>query len=224
MHGEYGDKGLWRTRNLSSKYESCRLKNLPKLSPDVTNVIVHKYIEDVGIKVQEGKGLFLCAKAIPGNTYGTGIGKTTTAATIINEYTIQRGYEHLKGDRKLTHRANPAIFLKISDFQNLFNSQFRGPIEVKERASCNYYKMKIAAMSVELLVLDDIAVRTGTEAFINEMYEILDHRATEDLATIFTSNVTLDKLEPLYGERIVSRIKGMTVTVYYADKDHRVKS
>lgn len=47
---------------------------------------------------------------------------------------------------------------------------------------------------VDLLIVDDIALRGCPEGFQNELYEIIDCRSTEDTTTIFTSNVTFDEL------------------------------
>lgn len=221
MHGAYGDKGLWTTRNVPQKYEECSLENLPKLEPETTDTLVRKYGRLVVEKVQDGLGLFLYSKPTAGNKFGTGNGKTTTAITLLNEYMVARAYQHLKGENRLTSKANPALFVKSSDFQNVYNSQFRGTKEMQEEASLKYYRLKERMLTVELLVIDDVALRAGTEAFVNEMYEIIDHRAVEELATIFTSNIPMEELATIYGDRIVSRIEGMTVALPFSGKDNR---
>ena len=223
MHGECGDKGLWRTRNVPSKYEGCRLNTLPKLSPETTDALIRRYITNIIKHVRNGTGVFLYSAPTPENKFGTGNGKTTSACTIIIQVLIERAYVHLTSDDKITYKANPALFVKSSDFQNMYNAQFRGSIEMQQEASAKYYRFKQAMMNVELLAIDDIAIRTGTEAFLNEMYEIIDHRAVEELATIFTSNIPLNELSSLYGERIVSRIQGMSVEVPFNGNDHRKK-
>ncbi len=160
MHGAYGDKGLWTTRNVPQKYEDCSLENLPKLEPETTDTLVRKYGRLVVEKVQDGLGLFLYSKPTATNKFGTGNGKTTTAITLLNEYMVARAYQHLKGENRLTSKANPALFIKSSDFQNVYNSQFRGTKEMQEEASLKYYRLKERMLSVELLVIDD-GVVTG---------------------------------------------------------------
>ena len=223
MHGASGDRGLWTTRNVPHKYEGCSLQNLPKLEPERTDNLVRKYGSLVLDKVQDGLGLFLYSKPTATNKFGTGNGKTTTAITLFNEYLVERAYQHLKGINRLTSKANPALFVKSSDFQNVYNSQFRGTKEMQEVASLRYYRLKESMLNVELLVIDDVALRAGTEAFINEMYEIIDHRAVEELATIFTSNIPMEDLASIYGDRIVSRIEGMTVPLAFEGNDNRKK-
>lgn len=77
-------------------------------------------------------------------------------------------------------------------------------------------------MSVELLVFDDIGIRQKiTDNFENELTEIIDGRDSDTLATIYTSNLPIDKLADTLGDRIASRIDGMTVSVAFKGKDHR---
>lgn len=223
LHGEFGNKGLWRTRNVPSKYEGCTLNTLPKLSPASTDALIRRYITNIVKHVKTGTGVFLYSAPTPDNKFGTGNGKTTSACTAINDFVVERAYTHLTTTDKLTHRANPALFVKSSEFQNMYNAQFRGTQDMQQEASLKYYRFKQAMMNVELLAIDDIAIRTGTEAFLNEMYEIIDHRAVEELATIFTSNIPLADLASIYGERIVSRIQGMSVEVPFNGKDNRKK-
>lgn len=220
MHGESGKGGIWKARNVPEKYEDCRIANLPTMSPSSSDGLIRRYSGTLSEKVKDGVGLYLFSVPTTDNKLGTGNGKTTTAISLLNDYTILRVIEHLKGD-KLKH--NPSLFMRISDFQNIYNSQFRGSIEMQKEASRRYYKAKESMKQVYLLVADDIAIRSATEAFVNELYEIIEHRATEELCTIFTSNVPLNNLEPVYGDRIVSRIEGMAIPVGFNGIDRRRK-
>jgi DNA replication protein DnaC len=74
---------------------------------------------------------------------------------------------------------------------------------------------------VELLVIDDIAVRGGTEAFLNEMYELVDTRANNGGTTIYTSNLPINEIGAVLGERIASRIEGMAVPMELRGEDNR---
>ena len=94
---------------------------------------------------------------------------------------------------------------------------------MQETASKKYYAVKDRIKSVDLLIFDDVATKATTEAFTEELYEIIDYRATEELATVFTSNVPLSEIADLLGDRIASRIEGMTVPVEFAGKDFRKK-
>lgn len=218
-HGETGNGGYWATRNVPSKYASLTADDLPKGKSFDT---IRRYVDKLPKVVEEGTGLYLFSMPSNDNPFGTGVGKTLSATVILNEFTKIQSKRITR--KEVDVHYNPSLFVKSSDFQNKYNSQFRGSKAMQEQASIDYYNYKLLMKNVQLLVIDDIATRTGTEAFINEMYEIIDHRATEDCATIFTSNIPLIKLDQFLDERIVSRIDGMAVQVPFAGVDNRKKS
>lgn len=230
MHGVTGKGnrgGLWATTGVPKKYKGARIDNLPTEAENPKAfALATKYVANVLTFVNEkNAGLFLYSIPNPSNMMGTGTGKTTTAVTILNHYVIERARQYLKGTHDL--KTNPAYFVKATELQNTFNSQFRGGRELQEQASAKYYSLKKKVKETELVVFDDIATRGSriSEAFEDELYEILDYRSTNNVgATIFTSNVTMDELEKALGQRIASRIAGMTVKVGFEGKDNRLDS
>lgn len=214
LHGTGGTGGFWATRNVPRKYSDCLLENLPikEDNPKIYKA-VEGYVGDVLNRVQKtNRGIYFC-----GNT---GTGKTTVAVTILNEYLIARVIQHLKGEKKI--EVNPVLFIKLAEFQNIYNSQFRGTPDMQNESAMRYYKFKQRMKEVDLLVVDDIALRGCPEGFQNELYEIIDWRATEDATTLFTSNVTYEELSEYVGERIASRILGMCGNqIILKGKDHR---
>lgn len=221
LHGTKGDGGFWRTTGVPTRYKNCLLDNLPiqAENPKVYEV-VKKYISDFD-KFVNNKGVGFLFNSIPNeqNKLGTGTGKTTTAITILNEYLLFMVKKYATGEAILKN--NPAYFVKASEYQNKYNSQFRGSIDQQQQASDDYYRIKKRMKQVNLLVVDDIAIRDMTEAFKNELYEVIDHRATEGKATIYTSNLPLIKLYDLLGERIASRIEGMVIDLKFKGQDFR---
>lgn len=216
LHGTDGKGGFWARRNVPKKYSNVLKENIP-INSEPANVAIYKaviaYIENVIEKVQEQhRGLYF--------TGGTGTGKTTVAVAIMNEYLLERCKQHLRGGVKI--EVNPVLFLKLSDFQNLYNSQFRGTPDMQNDNAMSYYRFKDRMKETELLVIDDLALRGCGDGFQNELYEILDCRSTEDITTFFTSNVTYEELPEYVGGRITSRIQGMCgKEVILKGKDHR---
>lgn len=223
MYGSDGTGGLWKSRNVPAKYSNNFIDSLPIAEANpVAYATVEKYVGNVIQYVQEKKvGLFFFSKPCLENKFGTGTGKTTAAITILNHYLLERLRQHLKNERNIDD--NPVYFCKSTDLQTAFNAQFRGSSEMQKVASERYYAIKNRAKAVELLVFDDIATKASTESFTEELYEIIDHRATEELATIYTSNMTLEDVADLLGDRIASRIEGMTVPVAFTGRDYRRK-
>lgn len=223
MYGSDGTGGLWKSRNVPAKYSDAWLNELPiKDSNPVAYATVEKYINDVVKYVQDKKvGLFFFSKPCPENRFGTGTGKTTAAITILNHYLLERLRQHLRNEKLITD--NPVYFCKSTDLQTAYNAQFRGTPDMQRASSERYYAIKDRAKVVELLVFDDIATKASTEAFTEELYEIIDYRAAEELTTIFTSNMTMDAVADMMGDRIASRIEGMTVPVAFTGRDWRKK-
>lgn len=222
LHGSKGDGGFWRATGVPARYRNCLMNNLPiKEQNPIIYEKIEKYLSKMEYYIDEkGVGLFLHSIPSKENYFGTGTGKTTSAITILNEYVLYAVRKHLKGEKEIKG-INPALFVKASEFQNKYNAQFRGSQESQKEASDSFYNFKGKMKKVPLLVIDDIAVRDCTEAFKNELFEIIDHRATEGLATIYTSNLKLEDVKGLLGERITSRIDGMTVKLGFVGKDNR---
>lgn len=221
LHGQDGASGFWTASGIPAKYKECLIDNLPtKTDNPRAYTIAEKYVSNISAYVEErGMGLFLFSVPSKENTFGTGTGKTTTAITILNEYVLASVKLHLQKKKEL--KQNPALFIKASEFQNKYNAQFRGSVATQQQASDVFYKFKNRMKKVELLVVDDIAIRDTTEAFKNELFEIVDYRVTEGLATIYTSNHPLPVVKELLGDRIASRIEGDCFQVAFTGKDHR---
>lgn len=200
-HGTNGKGGLWVTRGLPKKYRDNFKDNLPieKENPKVYKAVI-MYIDDILNRVTwQSRGIYFVG--------ATGTGKTTIVATILNEFLRARIIQHMQGGKSI--EKNPVFFVKLAEFQNIYNSQFRGNLDRQSDNADRYSRMKKLMKEVELLVIDDIALRGCTEGFQTEMYEIIDYRATEELCTLFTSNETYEGLQECFGERIRSRIEGM---------------
>lgn len=221
LHGTGGNAGFWGALNVPNRYKECLIENLP-IGEDNPNVlaVVNKYIGNIDHYVNEKNiGLFLFSIPDATNRFGTGTGKTTTAITVLNEFVIDQVRRHVRGEKGLTK--NPALFVKASEFQNIYNGQFRGNYDLQQATSDTYYRFKKRMKDVDLLVIDDIAVRDTTDAFKNELFEIIDHRSTYDKTTIFTSNLPIEKVAEVLGDRIASRIEGMCYMLGLKGKDHR---
>lgn len=228
MYGVEGGKGgLFATTGVPAKYRACSVANLPIQNENPKAYeFTKKYCSDVIRMVSEkGVGLFLFSIPTKENPFGTGTGKTTTAVTILNTFLKERCKTHLRGEADLTE--NPVLFIKGTELQNTFNAQFRGTLDMKDKSSAKYYKMKEQIKKTELVVIDDLATRGSriSEAYEDELYEILDYRATAETgATIFTANVNSNDVASALGERIASRIAGMTVALGFTGNDNRVNS
>lgn len=220
LHGQSGDGGVWSMAGIPKAYAHCTLGNIP-FSADNPQAAraMRIYCADILQNVQEGLGFYLCAIPNRQNPRGTGTGKTTAACTILNEFLAARVIQHFRQVREIDEV--PGLFVGVAKFQNLFNSQFRGPADMKNEASRRYYTFKARMIKTELLVLDDIGIRDATPAFLGEFFEIIDSRIADGRATIYTSNVPISTVAEKLDERIASRIEGSTETVAFEGEDKR---
>lgn len=201
-----------RFAKIPKKYQGCNLNNLPigEENPKIYDIVQRYCSKFQEVALGQGLGLYL---------YGTqtGTGKTVTACSILNAF-IEVG-TWLVCKSKLECPDILGMFQSLSEFQNLYNSQFRTD---DKKVSLDYQRTKHHMKHCLLLVLDDIAIRNATETFQNELYEVLNYRDINTLPTIFTSNVEPARLSEYYDYRIVSRISNST-SLKFKGEDHRNK-
>lgn len=221
-YGASGQTGVFGLAGVPKKYKEATIENLPieKENPDIYKA-VKMISRNVDQFIDEGLGLYLYSVPNKENPRGTGTGKTTTAITILNMYLQKRLVQHVNGERPISDV--PAMFVKTSRFQNLYNSQFRGTQDEQQRASSQFNREKKLMIETDLLVLDDVALRSATEAFANEMYEIIDERTTEERAIILTSNEPIETVGKILSEQVRSRIEGSCELLAFEGEDKRRK-
>ncbi len=87
------------------------------------------------------------------------------------------------------------------------------------RAKININNLERSAVRLKefpgLLGLDDIGAEKGSEFVIEKLYLIIDHRQSNGLQTVITSNFTLDELTKKTDPRITSRIKSMCIQMMF---------
>ena len=204
--------------HVPKRYVNCTPENLPieKDNPQAYKTVI-KYCSNILKFVTEDcYSIYMYSVPDPKiNKLGTGTGKTTCACAILNKFIAEYVWDITKKGGYMD--TVPALFVRCADFQNKYAEQCRN----QEGASEMYYSYKNRMKSCKLLVIDDIALRDCTEAFECELYEVIDHRVSEMLPTIYTSNVDLEQLGVLLGNRIASRIREDCILKKFVGKDHR---
>jgi len=145
-----------------------------------------------------------------------GTGKTTTSVAVLNEYLLK----HFVGsvERGITPKQRPAYFLDV----NLLEADYytfnrpKVPEDIAEPASRRYYKAIEKAKFTDFVVCDDIGVRDATEGFRGDLHSVINHRVTNMLPTIYTSNNPIEQLPDIYGEqRLADRIRDMCLPIHF---------
>lgn len=146
-----------------------------------------------------------------------GTGKTTTACAILNEW-ILRYYVGIvaRGERP---EQVPAFFLDVNEFQTHYN--LASMTDDKDEIDAIKETIKLT-QTVPFLVMDDLGVREPTEAFRAYLHAIINHRVTNRLPTVFTSNIPLDELPEVFGERrLYDRIRDNCVEIEFEGESKR---
>lgn len=73
-------------------------------------------------------------------------------------------------------------------------------------------------LDVDLLIIDDLGTELNNSFISSELFNVLNSRLLAGKKTIISTNLTLEKLNEAYSERIISRIIGhYTIFKFYGD-------
>lgn len=232
VHGAEGTGGIVQRANIPQDY---RLMTLDESPVKQIERVVCRYENEEGeaevesepmygvisdyvatFKRQFGEGATQI-KSVYLFSASPGTGKTTTAAVIANEY-IMRHYigSRLRGLNTLDR---PAYFLSMNRWHSEYHAFNRRnvPEHIAEPAAAGYYEAHRTAKTVPFLVIDDIGVREGSEAFNMDFLDLVDHRVSNKLPTVYTSNVPIEDIRDMYDEkgRIFDRVRDLCIPIEF---------
>ena len=132
-----------------------------------------------------------------------GAGKTYTAAILANELMKRHFVE--------------VLFLKMPEAVARIKKTFGSD---KQNPDKNMFeKMR----EVEMLILDDLGIEKVSDWLADKIYQVVEHRYSNNLPMIITSNQSLDDLAKIYREQVSSRITEKTKSIQFTQKDKRQK-
>lgn len=138
-----------------------------------------------------GTGLYIHSKT-PGS------GKTMLSCCIANEI-LKRNDICLR-------------FITASDFIQL---KFKS-----DKKEADWDKIKSIKKST-LLILDDLGANNSKDSIDNALFDLIDYRNKNNLATIYTSNLGKTELREKFNERVVSRILDSSIPVVMPEESIR---
>ena len=147
-------------------------------------------------QIQARNGLFI---------YGeVGVGKTHIACAMAKEI-MNNGFE--------------VMFYNTGKFLEMLRNEFNKDFNENE----DYKGLFQEAMDFKgILILDDIGAEKVSDWVIERLYLIINEKYESMIPVIFTSNCDKEILSARLGDRIVSRIAGMTVTLEIPGRDRRL--
>lgn len=140
----------------------------------------------------------------------TGVGKTTLASIIFRAY-AERNVSVVWTD-----------FNRFIDkIRDTYDDEYRGPSQSQ---------IVDAALSAQFLMLDDLGSMTRSAQRKNSLYaedaieavrKIFNHRLVKQLPTVVTTNLTKEQLYEQFGDRVISRLRGLCAGATMSGSDYR---
>ncbi len=96
-------------------------------------------------------------------------------------------------------------------------------MQTKYEDSKEYNALVESILNVDLLVIDDLTEKT-TDSKNIELFTIIDYRLNNSKSTIISTNLTLEEMQDIYEDRVISRIIGnYIIKRFYGDDIRRLK-
>lgn len=188
--------------NLSRIPESYRY-NI-SLKPDQDDLpaflALDEYREAVVDRVQEGKGLYIWGKS-------TGSGKTSWACKIMSHYFRKIAFN--------TGLENEGLYIFLPTFLEDLRDNY-------DNKDPEFEQVLSMVKSCKLLIIDDIGAERVTEWVRERVVSIINTRVSNNLTTIYTSNLSPEELKEELGDRISSRVIGSSQIIEITGGDRRV--
>lgn len=220
-HGYNGLGGRIGAANVPADYKGVTLANSPARSTQAAAYrLAEPYAQTFARQfgdAAEGrriKSLYLYSES-------PGTGKTTTAAALTHEWVVRHYIGSLQRGSQPTER--PAYFLDVNAWQTLFLGFNRShvPAETAEPLAAEYYAMERRTKDAPFAVLDDIGVRSATEAFRADLHSIVNYRVSNALPTVYTSNVLLADLAQVFDARLADRVREQCAEIVFVGGSKR---
>jgi DNA replication protein DnaC len=224
MHGYSGTGGRVANAGTPADYRLLTVKNSPAREAQAQLYsTVEKYIATFermfdaygdnfpNKESRRIKSLYLWSES-------PGTGKTTTAIAVLNEWMIAHYLGSLKRNRQALQI--PAYFLDVNAFQTEYNL---ATMTNDDAAMANVKATIQRAQTAPFAVLDDIGVRSASEAFRSYVHAIVNYRTTNALPTVFTSNLPIEEMAVVFDARLYDRMRDMCAVLHFSGESKRGK-
>lgn len=107
------------------------------------------------------------------------------------------------------------LYTRVPDLIGFIRAQWRTDSETSSYAAVRRY------VDLDLLVLDELGVQSGTQNEQALLFEVIDARLSENKPTVFLSNFAPQDLADIIGIRLIDRIKGKCVPKKFSGESRR---
>lgn len=136
--------------------------------------------------------------------YGSvGIGKTYLTHCIMNEM-----------------KKNNKVFFYLTAFEFFdLAREHSFSRDDDEQTATQYHDL----VTCDILIIDDLGSELNNSFTNTQLYSVINERMIQNLATIISTNLSLNDIRSIYGERIFSRISGSFELIRMFGDDIRIK-
>lgn len=208
LEGLDGRSGRIGNAGLPDDYRGITLANSSARESQAKNyAIFERYVKT--FNRGDVKSLYLWSES-------PGTGKTTSAAALISEWIARDYLGALKAGKQPMQ--TPAIFLDINELQTTYNlATMTDDDEAMKRIGATIKRTQSAPFAV----IDDIGVRSATEAFRAYVHAVINHRVTSGLPTVYTSNLPMSDMANVFDARLYDRIRDQCAEIHFAGESKR---
>jgi DNA replication protein DnaC len=214
MHGYSGTGGRVANAGTPMDYRLITVANSPaRKEQEYVYGRIDKYVSTFDRQFDDNadriKSLYLWSES-------PGTGKTTTAIAVLNEWMIAHYLGSLK--RGTQAAQTPAVFLDVNSFQTSYN------LATMTNDDSEMAKIKATIQRTQtalFAVLDDIGVRSASEAFRSYVHAIVNYRTANGLPTVFTSNLPIEEMAQVFDARLYDRMRDQCLPILFEGTSKR---
>jgi DNA replication protein DnaC len=214
LHGLSSNGGRLANASAPTDYKLLTLANSPaRANQAQVYATIEKYVATFermfDPEAPRIKSLYLVSES-------PGTGKTTTAIAVMNEWIIASYLGAKK--RGIQVPLVPAVFLDTNAFQTDYN------LATMTNDDAAMVKIKSTILRVQaapFAVLDDIGLRSASEAFRSYVHAIVNYRTANGLPTIFTSNLPIEEMAVVFDARLYDRMRDMCAVLHFGGESKR---
>lgn len=120
--------------------------------------------------------------------------------------------------KELIEQCRPVIYVSAGTFFDRLEREKFGRLGEEETGLSEK-----SVSDCELLIIDDLGTELTTSFTLSKLFSIINNRLQPNKSTIISTNLTLNDLSRVYGDRVVSRIMQSFTVIPFYGKDLRLR-
>jgi DNA replication protein DnaC len=91
-----------------------------------------------------------------------------------------------------------------------------------DEAGINSIKAVIKrAQTAPFAVIDDLGIRTASEAFRAYVHAIINYRTVNGMPTVYTSNLPIEEMAVVFDQRLYDRVRDQCAVLFFSGESKR---